>query len=102
MGVLNQLLHALLAVLSAIAALVLAGLTWLETALATPMRAAGFPPLAREVVGIAVAVLFLLAALRLFGGLIRVTLIVFLLVLVVHVLASHGGPALTHTGGIRT
>jgi hypothetical protein len=88
---LDRLLHALLAVGAAILAIVLAALAWLEAGLGHLMAAAHVPPDLRFVLAVVVAVLFLLAAVRLFGGFIRLILIVLLVAFVVHALSHHGG-----------
>ena len=79
----------------------MSALAWLEAALGQVMAHAGIPPDAREVVGLVIAVLFILAAFRLFRGLIRVVLIVVLVALLVHALAGHGfvGAHVAHPHG---
>ena len=101
MSALDQIAHMLLGLLEAIAALVLSALAWLEAALGQVMSHAGIPPNAQEIVAVVLAVLFILAAFRLFGGLIRVALIVVLVALLVHALAGHGivGPHVAHPHG---
>jgi hypothetical protein len=86
---LDRLLHALLAVAAALFAIVLAVLTWIEGGLTAVMNQAHIPPDLQSVVLILVAVLVLLAALRLFGGFIRIVLIVLILVFVVHAVSNH-------------
>jgi hypothetical protein len=99
MAALDHIANLLLGLLAAIAALVLSALTWLEAALGQLMSHAGIPPGAREIVAILIAVLFILAAFRLFGGLIRVVLIVVLVALLVHALAGHGLVVHPHATG---
>ena len=50
----------------------------------------GVPPGAQSLVILAVAVLFIMAVVRLFGGLFRIILIVLLVLLVLHVLVPNG------------
>jgi hypothetical protein len=86
---LDSLLHALLAVAAALFAIVLAVLAWIEGGLAVVMNSAHIPPGLQTVLLIVVAVLVLLAALRLFGGFIRIVLIVLILVFVLHAVSNH-------------
>jgi hypothetical protein len=90
---LNQLVQALIAVLEAIAALVLAALAWVEGFFGKLMDAAHVPHNAQVLLGIVVAVLFLVAAVRLFGGFIRVVLIVLLVAIVAHAVLHPHAPA---------
>ena len=86
----NSVTHALDAVWAAIAALVdlvLSALGVVELWLRARMAQVGVPHGLQTIVLILVAVLFLVAALRLFGGVLRVLLIVFLLLLALHILA---------------
>jgi hypothetical protein len=85
---LDQIAHTLLALLAGLAAIVLAALAWIEGALGGVMTAAHIPPDLQMVLGIVVALLFLVAALQMFGGFIRVVVIVVLLAIVVHA-ATH-------------
>jgi len=63
-------------------------LNWVETALGTPMRAAGLPPDVQLAIGVVVAILFILAAIQLFGGFLRLLVIVLLLALVLHAVGN--------------
>ncbi len=93
---LDHFAHALLGLLEALAAIVLGALTWLEVVLGQAMTQAHIPPDLQTIAGIVLAVLFLLAALQLFGGFIRVVLIVVLMAIVVHALSHHmGGQPIT-------
>jgi hypothetical protein len=85
---LDHIAHVLLALLTGLAAIVLAALAWIEGALGSVMTAAHIPPDLQTILGVAVALLFLIAALQLFGGFIRVVVIVVLLAIVVHA-ATH-------------
>jgi NAD/NADP transhydrogenase alpha subunit len=81
---LNQLVQALITLLEAIAALVLAALAWLEGFFTQLMDAAHVPHNAQVLLAIVLAVLVLVAAVRLFGGFVRVVLIVLLVAIVAH------------------
>jgi hypothetical protein len=85
---LDHIAHVLLAVLAGLAAIVLAALAWIEGALGGIMTAVHIPPDLQMILGIVVALLFLVAALQMFGGFIRVVVIVVLLAIVVHA-ATH-------------
>jgi hypothetical protein len=98
MALLDRLLHALLAVLAVIVAIVFAALAWIEGLLGSVMTAAHIPANLQSVLAIVVGVLVLIAALRLFGGLIRVVLIVLLLAIVAHALSHH--PYEPHHGAV--
>lgn len=86
MQVLDQVARALVALLAGLAALVLTALAALEDWLRGLMSAAGVPGAVQTIFGIVLAVLFLIAALRLFGGFIRVVLVVVLVALGLHAL----------------
>ncbi len=89
---LDHVAHVLLGLLAALAALVLSALSWLEAVFGHAMTQAHIPPDLQAVAGIVLAVLFIIAALQLFGGFIRVVVIVVLLALVVHALSHHVPP----------
>ena len=89
---LDHFAHALLGLLMALAALVLGGLAWVEAVLGQAMTQARIPPDFQIVVGLILAVAFLIAALQLFGGFIRIVVIVVLLAIVVHAASHHGEP----------
>lgn len=86
MNTLDRLAQAVLAAFAALAALVLGVLDAIEGALSHAMVQAGIPAPLRTLLFIIVAVLFLVAAVRLFGGLIRVGLILLLAVILIHAL----------------
>ena len=81
---LDHIAHALLALLMGLVAIVLSVLSAIENALGHAMSQMGLPHSVQTVLGIVVAILVLIAALRLFGGFVRVVLIVVVLALVVH------------------
>ena len=89
---LDNVARALLSLLEALAALVLRVLDWLEAVVGLAMTQAHIPPGLQALAGIVLAVLFLITALQLFGGFIRVAVIVVLLAVVVHALSHHGQP----------
>jgi hypothetical protein len=97
MAVLDHIAHALISLLAAIAGFVLAALAAIEDWLRGIMTHAGIPPDLQTVVGILIAVAFLVAAFRLFGGFIRVVLIVVLVAVVAHAL-THGSGKLAIPG----
>lgn len=69
-----------------------------EGVLVGAMTAAHIPPNLQSVLAIIVAVLVLLAAVRLFGGLVRIVLIILLLAIVAHALTNH--PFEPHHGAV--
>jgi hypothetical protein len=98
MAMLDHIAHVLLALLTTLGALVLSALATLEAALGQIMTSAHIPPDVQTILGLLLAIAFLIAALQLFGGFIRVVLIVLLLAIVVHAAAFHGlaPPVATH------
>jgi hypothetical protein len=88
MALLDRLTHALMELLWAIVAIVMAALAWIETVLGIPMRAAGLPPDLQLVIGVLVAIVVVVAAVRLFGGVLRLALVVLLVVLVLHAVGN--------------
>jgi hypothetical protein len=102
MALLDRLSHALMELLWTIVAIVMAALAWIETVLGIPMRAAGLPPDMQLVIGVLVAIVVVIAAVRLFGGLLRLALVVLLVVLVLHavghraLMPGNGKPPVSH------
>lgn len=101
---LDRLAHELIALLMGFVFVVLDVLNGIEGAVAGALMRAGLPASLQTVVFIVVAVLFLVAVFRVFGGLIRAGLIVLLVLFLVqiimrphalHVLPEHdtGAPA---------
>jgi hypothetical protein len=86
---LDHIANLLLALLASLAAIVLSVLAWLEAAFGHFLSQLGVPPGAQTVLGIVLAILFLLAAIRLFGGFIRIVLVVVVLAIVVHAVTHH-------------
>jgi hypothetical protein len=99
-GALDEIARILLHALGAVVAALLAVLSWLEAVLGQTMTAAHIPRGAQEVVAVVIAVLCVLAAVRLLAGFIRVVLVVMLLALLVHALAGHG--IVAPTAHVRT
>ncbi|HTZ69381.1 MAG TPA: hypothetical protein VMB71_01920 [Acetobacteraceae bacterium] len=95
---LAQVAHILVAALGALAGIVLAALAWLEANLAGAMTQAGIPRNLQSLLLIIVAVLFLIAAVRLFSGFIRIVAIVVLLAIAVHAVTYRGPAALPSVG----
>jgi len=81
----DQAINALLALFASAADAVLAGLAAVEQWLRTQLTGLGVAPQIQTVIMIAVAILLLLLVLRVFGGIIRVVLVVFLILLALHV-----------------
>ena len=86
MAAFTQFLQTLLQLLAHLGDLVLAGIVAIEVWLRAQLTQAGVPPPIQTALLIALAVLLILAALRLFGGLIRVAVILILLLIAIHVL----------------
>jgi hypothetical protein len=81
----DQAINALLALFASAADAVLAGLAAVEQWLRAQLTGLGVTPQIQTVIMIAVAILLLLLVLRVFGGIIRVVLVVFLILLALHV-----------------
>jgi hypothetical protein len=81
---LDHVAHALLALLLGLVGIVLGILEALENFLRDTMNHLGLPHPVQTVLALFAAVVFLVAAFRLFGGFIRVVLIVVILAIVVH------------------
>lgn len=81
----DQAINALLALFASAADAVLAGLAAVEQWLRTQLTGLGVAPQIQTAIMIAVAILLLLLVLRVFGGVIRVVLVVFLILLALHV-----------------
>jgi len=81
----DQAINALLALFASAADAVLAGLAAVEQWLRTQLSGLGVAPQIQTVIMVAVAILLLLLVLRVFGGIIRVVLVVFLILLALHV-----------------
>lgn len=81
----DQAINALLALFASAADAVLAGLAAVEQWLRAQLTGLGVAPQIQTVIMIAVAILLLLLVLRVFGGIIRVVLVVFLILLALHV-----------------
>ncbi len=86
METVNRVLESLLALLTLLGGRVLEAIVAVETWLRGLLSSLGIPPQIQTAVLIAVAVVLILAVLRLFGGLIRVAVVVILLLIVIHVL----------------
>ncbi len=82
----TRAVDALLQLLLQLGSLILAGIVAVELWLRAQFALLGLPPTIQTVLLIAIAVVLLLAALRLFGGLIRVAVVLLLLLVVIHVL----------------
>jgi hypothetical protein len=81
----DQAINALLALFASAADAVLAGLAAVEQWLRTQLTGLGVEPRIQTAIMVAVAIVLLLLVLRVFGGVIRVVLVVFLILLALHV-----------------
>ena len=90
----DQAINALLALFASAADAVIAGLAAIEQWLRAELTTLGVAPQIQTVIMIAVAVVLLLVVLRVFGGVIRVILVVFLILLALHVVLpiAHARP----------
>ncbi len=98
MNTLDQLGRGLLAVVVAFFALLLGALDALERAMAGGMMRLGIPHAAQTVIFVVIAVLFLVAVFRVFGGLIRAALILLLVILLIHVIVHDPSLSVLHHG----
>ena len=98
MNTLDQLGRGLLAVIVAFFAFILGALDALEGAVAGGMLRMGIPHGVQTVIFVVVAVLFLVAVFRVFGGLIRAALILLLVILLVHVIVHDPSLNAVHHG----
>jgi hypothetical protein len=87
---LDHIAHVLLQVLNLLAGLVFGVLAFFEDGLAHAMTQMGLPHPVQTVLAVFLALLILVAAFRLFGGFIRVVVIVVVLAIVVHAVTHHG------------
>ena len=92
---LDQVTQALVALLSALVAVVLGVLKWVEDRFGDLMTQAHIPPNLQMVFAILLGVMFLIAALQIFGGLIRVVVVLVLISVAVHAFTSHRRPVAT-------
>jgi hypothetical protein len=81
----DQAINALLALFASAADAVRAGLAAVEQWLRTQLTGLGVEPRIQTAIMVAVAIVLLLLVLRVFGGVIRVVLVVFLILLALHV-----------------
>lgn len=86
MDTFTRAVDALLQLLIQIGDLILAGIVAVELWLRAQFALLGLPPAIQTVLLIAIAVVLILAALRLFDGLIRVAVVLVLVLVVLHVL----------------
>ncbi|MBO0711072.1 MAG: hypothetical protein J2P47_07330 [Acetobacteraceae bacterium] len=82
---LDQAVNELLALLARLTSAGLAGLAAIEQWLRTELAVLGLPREAQTAIMVAAALLLLLIVVRLFGGVIRAVLVLFLILLVLHV-----------------
>jgi len=82
----NRVLESLLGLLTLLGGLILQAIVAVETWLRGMLGSMGVPQQIQTAVLIAVAVVLVLAVFRLFGGLIRVAVVIILLLVVIHVL----------------
>ncbi len=98
MNNLDRLGSGLLAVVVAFFAFLLGALDALEGAMAGGMMRLGIPHAAQTVIFVVIAVLFLVAVFRVFGGLIRAALILLLVILLIHVVVHEPSRSVLHHG----
>ncbi|HEY0184029.1 MAG TPA: hypothetical protein VGC09_14570 [Rhodopila sp.] len=88
----THLVRSLLDLLIGLGNIIVAALISVELWLRAQLGQLGLPPAVQTVILIAVAVLLVIGALRLFGGLIRVAVVLVLILIAIHVLL----PVLQH------
>ena len=81
----DQAINALLALFASAADAVLAGLAAIEQWLRGQLTGLGVAPQIQTVIMVAAAIVLLLLVLRVFGGVIRIVLVIFLILLALHV-----------------
>jgi hypothetical protein len=96
---LDKIATTLMSLLQQLASLVFAALAWIEAQLGILMTAAHIPHGAQVILGVVLAVLFLVAAFQLFSGFIRIVLIVFLVALLAHAMTVKGDTGIPHLAG---
>jgi hypothetical protein len=95
---LDKVANALVALLGTLAGVVLGALTWVEHWFGGLMTSAHIPANLQTVFAVVLGILFIVAAVQLFAGFIRVVVIVVLVAIAVHAV-SHGrsvAPPLQH------
>lgn len=85
MNSLTQVLNTLLQLLIQLGNLIVAAIVAIELWLRAVLGQAGLPPMVQTVILVALAVLLIVGSLRLFGGLIRVAVVLVLLLIAVHI-----------------
>jgi hypothetical protein len=83
---LTHVLESILGLITLLGGLALQALVAVETWLRTQLGLLGAPPPVQTAILIAVALILLLAAFRLFGGLIRVAVIIVVVLIAIHAL----------------
>ncbi len=86
METVNRVLESLLGLLTLLGGLILQAIVAVETWVRGLLGSLGVPQQIQTAVLIAVAVVLVLAVFRLFGGLMRVAVVIILLLVVIHVL----------------
>ena len=92
MDTVHQIVNAFLNLVLGLLDLVLHGLALLEVWLRGQLTALGVSAQIQPVILIAVAVIFLLAALRVMGGVIRLIVLIFLILLIIQILVPGWHP----------
>ncbi len=88
----RQTIGSILALLIQIGDLIVAGIVAIEVWLRAQLERFGLPPVIQTTILVALAVLLIVASLRLFGGLVRVAAILILVLIAMHILM----PVLQH------
>jgi hypothetical protein len=83
---LTQLLESILGLITLLGGLVLQALVAVETWLRSQLTMLGAPPPVQTAILVAVALILILAAFRLFGGLIRIAVIIVVVLIAIHAL----------------
>ncbi|WP_428491369.1 hypothetical protein [Rhodopila sp.] len=85
MNSVSNFVHSLLDLLVSLGNIVVAALVTVEVWLRAQLTQLGLPPPIQTAILVAVAVLLIIGALRLFGGLIRVAVVLVLILIAIHI-----------------
>ena len=88
MATVEQMLRSLFALLAGLVDLIVAGLVAIEVWLRGPLQALGLPPKIQVILLIFVAIALGIAALKVFGGVLRLMLVVFLILVIIHLVGT--------------
>lgn len=82
----NQVINGLLHLIIQIGHLLMSAVIGLELSIRDELAQAGLPPPVQTVLMLAIAALLILGALRLFGGLIRIAVVLLLVLVAIHII----------------